>query len=160
LKSVPSRVRAGVRADAGAGPRSAGGPPSGGRHPATTALQRLLEELGAAKRRLLDETAALREVDRRVGAWDLRQAFQARRGHALHTEAAGRFADALDLLEGLLLRLSHDDLGAALRAQHRGPRARRLLVEICSELRYLQRAFDGGNLLLASALATFAAQPL
>jgi hypothetical protein len=124
-------------------------------------LERLLGELGGAKQRLLTETAAWREVDRRVRDWDVREAFQARRSHALCTKAALRFADALDGLEALLLKLSsQDDLGATLRARPRGARTRRLQVEICSELRYLQRAFDGGNLLLASALARFATQEI
>jgi hypothetical protein len=125
-----------------------------------TGLQKLLQALGGAKRRLLTETAALREVESRVRDWDAREAFQARRGQVLRSEAALRFSQALDGLEGLLRRLSHDDLGVALRTRPRGARARRLLVEICCELRYLQRAFDGGNLLLAGALATFAAPEL
>ncbi len=122
--------------------------------PATVGMRRLLDELGAAKRRLHTETAALRDIDRRVCTWDLCETFQARRGRALRSTAASRFADELGRLELLLTRLAREDLAAVLRARPRSPGTRRLLVGIYTELRYLQRAFDGGSLLLAHALAT------
>ena len=118
-------------------------------------LQELLGELGVAKRRLLSETAALRAVDARVRAWDLGEAFLARRSHTLRTEATVRFGQALDGLHELLLRLSETNLRDASGAPPRRVGSRRLLVEIRNELRYLQRAFDGGSLLLASTLASF-----
>jgi hypothetical protein len=120
----------------------------------TLGLRRLLDELGAAKSRLHAETAALREIDRRVCDWDLRQPFQARRGRALRSQAAVRFADELGGLQVLLARLSREDVAPFLRARPRSPGTRRLLVAIHTELRYLQRAFDGGSLLLAHALAS------
>ena len=125
--------------------------------PQAPGLRRLLDELGVAKGRLLTETAALREIDQRVRAWDLSQPFQARRGLALRARAAVRFAEALDALEALLGRLAREHLGGAPWTRPRSPRTRRLLLEIHAELRYLQRAFDGGSLLLANALASFSA---
>jgi hypothetical protein len=122
--------------------------------PSTIGLRRLLDELGAAKHRLLAETSALRVIDRRVCDWDMGEPFQARRGRALRSTAALRFADELTRLELLLARLAREDLAAVLRARPRSPGTRRLLVGIYTELRYLQRAFDGGSLLLAHALAT------
>ena len=120
-------------------------------------LRQLLDDLGVAKRRLLVATEALRDIDTRVRAWDLSELFQARRSRLLRREVAVRFGEALDGLQALLVRLSdaNANLRAAPRALPGGVRHRRLLVAIRSELRYLQRAFDGGNLLLASALARF-----
>jgi hypothetical protein len=68
-----------------------------------------------------------------------------------------RFSRALDGLHALLVTVTEHTQPAApgQGALPRGPRARRLLAEIRQELRYLQRAFDGGSLLLASALETF-----
>ena len=119
------------------------------------ALRLLLGELGEANRRLLGETEALRAIEARVRDWDLGQAFQARRGHALRVEATVRFSGALDDLHELLARLFDGRLSPALAERPVSPRRRRLLAEIRSELRYLQRAFDGGNLLLANTLETF-----
>jgi hypothetical protein len=120
-------------------------------------LRQLLGDLGAAKRRLLAATEALRDVDTRVRAWDLSELFLARRSHLLRREVAVRFGEALDGLQALLIRLpdASTNVHVAPRAMSGGARNRRLLVAIRGELRYLQRAFDGGNLLLASALATF-----
>jgi hypothetical protein len=125
------------------------------RRPAATSqtLQQLLDELGVAKQRLLGETAALRAVDTRVRSWDLSEPFLARRSHALRAEATHRFGEALDALHVLLERLSDTPFEGMAPTAPRGARSRRLLVEIRSQLRYLQRAFDGGSLLLASALA-------
>lgn len=138
-------------------PRAAAGIRRIGAQLSAAGLRRLLGELGAAKQRLLREAAALREVERRVRDWDAREAFQARRSRALRTEATLCFSRALDGLEILLGRLPRDDRGGAARARPRGLRARRLLIAICAELRYLQQAFDGGNLQLARALTRFAA---
>jgi len=115
-------------------------------------LREFLARLGAAKQGLLDATAALRAVDGRVRLWDLGEPFMARRGHALRAEATARFGRALDQLHGLLQHLE-----AAPRALPRRGQSRRLLIQIRSELRYLQRAFDGGSLLLARALDSFTA---
>lgn len=151
--------------DVGAGGRlSAGGPEAGargrdsqGNHDSGDgrALRLLLIELGEAKRRLLGETEALRAIEARVRDWDLTEAFQARRGHALRIEATVRFSGALDDLHELLARMSDARQAPALATRPLSPRRRRLLAEIRSELRYLQRAFDGGNLLLANMLETF-----
>jgi hypothetical protein len=88
---------------------------------------------------------------------DLGELFLARRSHLLRREVAVRFGEALDGLQALLIRLpdASTNVHVAPRAMSGGARNRRLLVAIRGELRYLQRAFDGGNLLLASALATF-----
>ncbi len=118
-------------------------------------LRLLLGELGEAKLRLLVETEALRDIESRVRGWDLAEPFQARRGHSLRVEATLRFSGALDDLHDLLVRLSDARLSPAFTTRPISPRRRRLLAEIRSELRYLQRAFDGGNLLLANTLETF-----
>jgi hypothetical protein len=120
----------------------------------------LLAELAAAKHELVVATEALRAVEGRLRSpsWDAREPFMARRGRALHREATQRFGRALDGLHALLVsvnqRLPRATAGGAS-AQPRGPRARRLLAQIRQQLRYLQRAFDGGSMLLASALASF-----
>jgi hypothetical protein len=130
----------------------------GARRPSATSLRRILDELGAAKARLLEESTALREIEARVRAWDLREVFQARRGHALRAEGTDRFANALAGLEELLTRLARGEAAGLRRPRPWGGRTRPLLVEIHTELRYLQRAFDGGSLLLAGALASFSTQ--
>ena len=121
----------------------------------TRTLRALLGQLGEAKQRLQAETEVLRNVEGRVRGWDLAEAFQARRGHALRVEATVRFSGALDDLHGLLARLSDARLSSTLMSRPVSSGKRRLLAEIRSELRYLQRAFDGGNLLLASTLESF-----
>lgn len=118
-------------------------------------LRLLLGELGEAKRRLLGETERLRAIEARVRDWDLGQVFQARRGRALRLEATVRFSGALGDLHVLLARLSDARRSPALAARPLSRRRRVLLAAIRSELRYLQRAFDGGNLLLANTLETF-----
>ncbi|HVR61264.1 MAG TPA: hypothetical protein VMU50_05160 [Polyangia bacterium] len=142
----------GGRLPAAGGPESGAGLGAGGEG---RVLRLLLGELGEAKRRLLGETEALRVIETRVREWDLSQPFQARRGRALRVEATVRFSDALDDLHELLARLSDGRQSPALAASPLSPRRRRLLAAIRSELRYLQRAFDGGNLLLANTLETF-----
>ena len=129
------------------------GPEEGARGART--LRLLLGELGDAKHRLLIETDALREIEFRVRGWDLAEPFQARRGHALRVEATVRFSAALDDLHDLLARLSEARLSPTFVARPISPRRRRLLAEIRNQLRYLQRAFDGGNLLLANTLESF-----
>jgi hypothetical protein len=134
---------------------AAGGPELGARAGGDgRALRLLLGELGEAKRRLLGETEALRAIETRVREWDLSQPFQARRGRTLRVEATVRFSEALDDLHELLAGLS-DTRSPARGARPLSPRRRRLLAAIRGELRYLQRAFDGGSLLLANTLETF-----
>jgi hypothetical protein len=118
-------------------------------------LRQVLEQLSAAKQLLLKETEALRVVDTRVRSWDLSEPFLARRSHALRAEATARFGEALDRLHDLLLRVSDGGLGG--KSPARSSQSRKLMVEIRNELRYLQRAFDGGSVLLASTLETFGA---
>jgi hypothetical protein len=125
--------------------------------PTLRGLREALDRLVAAKANLGGASEALRAVEHRVSApsWDVREPFMARRGRALRAEATARFASALDALHTLLATVTAHALPeGALRAS-RSPRARRLLVEIRHELRCLQRAFDGGSLLLARALDAF-----
>ncbi|HEX3697800.1 MAG TPA: hypothetical protein VH374_20670 [Polyangia bacterium] len=143
-----------MRRDGGTGKRLSASVPEAGARGSRT-LRLLLGELGAAKHRLLVETEALRDIETRVRGWDLSEAFQARRGHTLRVEATVRFSGALDELHDLLARLSDARLSPAFALRPISPGRRRLLTEIRSELRYLQRAFDGGNLLLANTLETF-----
>ena len=102
-----------------------------------------------------DPSEGLRAVESRLRSpsWDVCEPFMARRGRALRDEATVRFARALYALHALLAGLTDTSVADA-----RGPRspvARRLLAQIRQELRYLQRAFDGGSLLLANALETY-----
>jgi hypothetical protein len=114
----------------------------------------VLQQLSAAKQLLLAETEALRAIDSRVRSWDLSEPFLARRSHALRAEATARFGHALDRLHDLLLQVSEGRLFAKPSVQSQ--RSRKLMIEIRNELRYLQRAFDGGSVLLAATLETFA----
>jgi hypothetical protein len=127
-----------------------------GRRPAAAAssrvLQRILDELATAKTSLAAASDVLRSVDARVRSWDLREPFLARRGLMLRDEAATRFAQALDALHELLVRLADRSLAPAFASRLRAPRTRTLQVKIRQELRYLQRAFDGGSLLLARTM--------
>jgi hypothetical protein len=119
----------------------------------------VLAELVAAKQELATTAHALRAVEARLRSpsWDARESFMARRGRALHGEATQRFGQALDRLHALLVSVNERlPPGAPAPAgQPRSPRARRLMAQIRQQLRYLQRAFDGGSMLLASALASF-----
>jgi hypothetical protein len=132
---------------------------------AAGALRQVLEQLSVAKRELRAASEALRAVEGRLRSpfWDLRAPFMARRGRALHDEATLRFSRALDGLHALLVSVTERTLpgsgGGGGSAPPRGPRVRRLLAEIRQELRSMQRAFDGGSLLLASALETFGGAP-
>jgi len=138
-------------------------PRSGGRssreRSALRALRALLIELAAAKHRLFEASRALRAVERRLRApsWDAREPFMARRGRTLCDESTAGFARALDALNALLVRVTARMQADRVFApgEARSPGTRRLLVEIRQELRYLQRAFDGGSLLLATALERF-----
>ena len=126
---------------------------------AVRALRALLIELVEAKQGLVEASRALRAVERRLRApsWDVREPFMARRGRVLCDESAACFARALDALNALLVRVTarmHADRAFAP-GEPRSPRTRRLLVQIRQELRYLQRAFDGGSILLATALERF-----
>jgi hypothetical protein len=120
-------------------------------------LQGILDELETAKARLLAVTEGLRAIDTRVGSWDQREAFMARRGLMLREEATEQFACALDALHELLVRLADRSLGPAFASRLSAPRTRKLQAKIRQELRYLQRAFDGGSLLLAKTLRSFGA---
>jgi hypothetical protein len=127
-----------------------------GRRPATSVSARLLEgvlgELAVAKAGLAAASDLLRGIDARVRTWDLTEPFQARRGRALREETAALFARALDVLHELLVRLADRSLAPAFVSRLSAPRKRRLQAKIRQELRYLQRAFDGGSLLLARTL--------
>jgi len=131
---------------AGAGP--ARRPPL----PSARALRAILDELEAAKATLGEASAALRSVDARVRAWDRAEAFLSRRAFALHDEATTRFAQALDGLHALLVRLSDRSLGPAFSSRLRAAGTRKLQARVHHELRALQRAFEGGGALLAKTL--------
>jgi hypothetical protein len=159
--SDPSKPPPSAQGSAKTGARAAAKASSAPRRPprssSSRVLQGILDELETAKASLLAATEVLRTVDIRVRAWDQREAFMARRGLALREEAATRFAHALDALHGLLVRLADRGLGAAFGARLTAPGTRRLQAKIRQELRYLQRAFDGGSLLLAKTLRSFGA---
>jgi hypothetical protein len=125
--------------------------------PSSRVLEAILDELATAKANLMTATEALRAVDTRVRGWDLCEAFMARRGTVLRDEATTQFAHALDALHGLLVRLADRSLGATFATRLSAPGKRRLEAKIRQELRYLQRAFDGGSLLLARTLRSFGA---
>jgi len=125
---------------------------------ASRALRLVLGELETTRGRLKAATESLRAVDARVRAWDRSEAFLARRAHALHDEATARFAQALDGVHALLVRLA--DRGApvtaaALGARPRAAGTRRLQARVHRELRGLQRAFEGGGALLTQTLKAF-----
>jgi hypothetical protein len=122
------------------------------------ALRALLDKLEAAKVTLEDATQRLRAVDARVRSWDRSEAFLARRAHTLHDEATTAFAQALDGLHLLLVRLADRGdrtLGAALSSRLRAAGTRKLQARVHRELRGLQRAFEGGGALLSRTLAAF-----
>jgi hypothetical protein len=157
LPTEADHPRAGARGKAaGAGAETGRRPPV----PSARALQKLLDELGAARAMLDEATQAMRAVDTRIRSWDRAEArgFLARRGRVLHDEATTRFARSLDGLHAMLVRLADrgDSMwGRALSSRLRAPRTRRLQARIRQELRGLQRAFDGGGALLARSIETF-----
>jgi hypothetical protein len=116
------------------------------------ALRALLEEIEAARATLETASDALRAIDARVRGWDRSEAFLARRALALHDEATARFADSLDGLHTLLVRLADQRLGPAFSSRLRAAGTRRLQARVHRELRGLQRAFEGGGALLARTL--------
>jgi hypothetical protein len=116
------------------------------------ALRALLEELEAAKATLEAAKDALRAVDARVRSWDRSEDFLARRAYTLHDEATTRFAQALDVLHALLVRLADRSLAPAFSSRLRAAGTRRLQAQVHRELRGLQRAFEGGGALLARTL--------
>jgi hypothetical protein len=118
-------------------------------------LRVLLEELAEAKATLQGATEALRVVDARVRSWDRSEAFLARRAHALHDEATARFAQSLDGLHALLVKLADRSAGPAFSARLRAAGTRRMQARVHRELRGLQRAFEGGGALLARSLEAF-----
>jgi hypothetical protein len=119
-------------------------------------LRGVIEELAGARVKLADASEALRSVDARVRAWDRSGAFLARRAHALHDEATARFAQSLDELHALFVRLAdraHPTLGSGSRLRAAG--TRRLQAQVRRELRGLQRAFECGGALLSRTLRSF-----
>jgi hypothetical protein len=118
----------------------------------------VLSELEGARQALAGASEALRAVDARVRAWDRSEAFLARRAHALHDEATARFAESLDELHALFVRLAdraHPTLGAAVSTRLRAAGTRRLQAQVRRELRALQRAFESGGALLSRTLQAF-----
>jgi hypothetical protein len=153
---VPTEVdRGGARGGkAPRGGESARRPPRA----STRALRGILDELAAARETLMRATEALRSVDARVRSWDRSESFLARRAHALHDEATARFAESLDGLHALLVRLAdrtHPTLGPAFSSRLRAAGTRRLQARVRRELRGLQRAFEGGGALLSRTLQAF-----
>jgi hypothetical protein len=124
----------------------------------TRALRALLEELAGARAALTRASAELSAVDTRVRSWDRSEAFLQRRAYALHDEATARFAESLDGLHALLVRLADRDdptLGPAFSTRLRAAGPRRLQARVRRELRGLQRAFEGGGALLSRTLQSF-----
>jgi hypothetical protein len=116
----------------------------------------MLAELVAARAVLDAATARLHAVDARVRAWgaDTEGAFVSRRGRALHAEATTGFAQALDGLHELLVRIADRSASPAFASRPRSPAMRRLQARIRTHLRVLHRAFDGGGALLARSLSS------
>jgi hypothetical protein len=119
------------------------------------ALQAILDELDAAKVKLAEVTGALRAVDARIRAWDRSEAFLERRARMLHEEATTRFAQGLDGLHALLVRLADRSEGPAFSSRLRAAGTRRLQARVHRELRVLQRAFEGGGAILARTFDAF-----
>jgi hypothetical protein len=121
-------------------------------------LRGVLDELSAAKTSLEAAIDDLRAVDLRVRSWDRAEAFLARRALAVHDEATARFAQSLDQLHALFVRLADradPTLGPAFSPRLRAPGTRRLQARVRRELRALQRAFESGGALLSRALEPF-----
>jgi hypothetical protein len=116
----------------------------------------MLAELEAARATLDAATAALQAVDARVESWGRGgdDVFLVRRGRMLHVEATARFAQALDGLHELLVRIADRSAAPAFSSRPRSPATRRLQARIRTQLRVLHRAFDGGGALLARALSS------
>ena len=140
---------------AGAGELDKGAPARRPARPASRALRVLLGEVGAAKATLQEATDALRSIDARVRSWDRAEAFLERRAHALHDEATARFAQSLDALHPLVIRLLDSSAGPAFSSRLRAAGSLRLQAQVRSELRGLQRAFQGGGALLSRSLEAF-----
>jgi hypothetical protein len=114
----------------------------------------VLDELQAAKSAVDGAAAVLRGVDARVRSWDRSEPgdFLARRGRTLHEEATAGFARALDGLHVLLVRLADRSAASTFSSRLRSQTTRRLQARVRTQIRSLQRAFDGGSALLARAL--------
>ena len=126
--------------------------------PSSRALRGVLEELAGARVKLAGASEALRSVDARVRAWDRSEAFLARRAHALHDEATASFAQSLDELHALFVRLAdraHPTLAPGLASRLRAAGTRHLQAQVRRELRGLQRAFESGGALLSRTLRAF-----
>jgi hypothetical protein len=150
--ALPRRARAGARgakAGEGVGKRARRPPRASAR-----ALRGILDELASVKDRLATATDALRAVDARVRSWDRSEpdTFLARRAHTLHDEATTRFAESLDGLHALLVRLADRSLSPAFSSRLRAAGTRRLQARAHRELRALHRAFEGGGALLSRTL--------
>jgi hypothetical protein len=156
-KTNPKAARGG---DAAAQPAGTGAKVAKRRppRPSARALRVILDDLDAVKTRLQAASDELRGVDARIHAWDRSEAFLARRALALHDEATARFAAALDELHAFVARLADRadaTFDAAFSPRLRAAGTRRLQARVRSELRALQRAFQGGGALLARSLEAF-----
>lgn len=147
-----------VQSGAAAGTAEAGAKKRRPPRPSARALRVILDDLNTVKARLQGATDELRGVDARIHSWDRSEAFLARRAHALHDEATARFAAALDELHAFVARLADRadaTFDAAFSPRLRAAGTRRLQARVRSELRGLQRAFQGGGALLARSLEAF-----
>jgi hypothetical protein len=156
LPTGADRPRAGGRGGKGARAGEAKGTPARRPpRPSTRALRSILDELGAARETLSVAMDALRAVDARVRSWDRSEAFLERRALTLHDEATARFAQSLDGLHALLVRLADRSVSPAFSSRLRAAGTRRLQAQVHRELRGLQRAFEGGGALLSRTLQSF-----
>jgi hypothetical protein len=155
-KSQPKVARA--ESSAPAGTSEAGAKKRRPPRPSARALRIILDDLNTVKARIQAATDELRAVDARIHAWDRSEAFLARRALTLHDEATARFAAALDELHAFVARLADRadaTFDAAFSPRLRAAGTRRLQARVRSELRGLQRAFQGGGALLARSLEAF-----
>jgi hypothetical protein len=151
----PRGPRAARRAKPARAGQEVAGRPS---RPSSRALRGVIEELSGARSKLAGASEELRSVDARVRGWDRSGAFLARRAHALHDEATARFAETLDELHALFVRLAdraNPTLASAFSTRLRAAGTRRLQAQVRRELRGLQRAFESGGALLSRTLRAF-----
>ena len=106
MPNEADRPRAGARGAKACARRRKAAPARRPPRASSRALRGILDELGAAREALAVATDALRAVDARVRGWDRSEAFLARRALTLHDEATARFAQSLDGLHALLVRLA------------------------------------------------------
>jgi hypothetical protein len=118
----------------------------------------MLAELESARATLDAATAAFQAVDARVRAWasggGCLGTFLERRSRTLRAEVTAMFAQALDGLHELLVRIADRSSSPAFSSRLRSPATRRLQARIRTQLRVLHRAFDGGGALLARSLSS------